>query len=198
MVIVKAVIEPIEDKDLDEVMIIERLSFPTPWPENAFLTEMHQNQLAHYVVARLPIVAPISSLASFSSTSSSSSAIELSSSQVAGYAGVWIVIDEAHVTTIAVHPDLRGKKIGEQLLYYLLKYAIGRNARWATLEVRESNKGAQALYKKYGFSTVGVRKNYYVEEGENAVIMWAGNLKGEGSTKRLESLGKELEESFIC
>lgn len=172
----KVFIELMQDHDVEEIMVIEHLSFPTAWPSSAFQTEMHQNQLAHYVSARLiseeGVVLP----------------------PVVGYAGVWVVIDEVHVTTIAVHPEERGKRIGEQLLYYLLNYGIAKNAKWATLEVRESNKDAQSLYKKYGFSIVGVRKNYYAEEGENAVIMWAGNLQGELFQERLNQLaGKFME-----
>lgn len=172
----KVFLEPMQKHDIDEIMVIEHLSFPTAWPSNAFQTEIDQNQLGHYVVARLiseeGVVLP----------------------PVVGYAGVWIVIDEVHVTTIAVHPEQRGKRIGEQLLYYLLSYGINKNAKWATLEVRESNKDAQTLYKKYGFSIVGVRKNYYAEEGENAVIMWAGNLQGEIFKERLHQLAGKLME----
>lgn len=168
----KIIIEPMRSEDMEDVMVIENLAFPTAWPANAFLSEIKQNQLAYYVVAR------------FGETKESR--------KVVGYAGVWLVIDEVHITTIAVHPEERGKKIGEQLLLYLLNYAINRNIRWATLEVRESNKSAQSLYKKYGFSQVGVRKNYYAEEGENAVVMWAGNLQGELFKERLEYLGKAM------
>ncbi len=165
----KISISPLEEKDVAEIMEIERKAFKSHWPETAFINEIYRNRLAHYFVARHEEV-------------------------LVGYAGIWLVVDEAHITTVAVHPDYRRQRIGEQLLHHLLVVAISKGARWATLEVRESNQGAQDLYKKYGFSSVGVRKNYYTEENENAVIMWAGNLREESFKQKLASLKEELEQ----
>ena len=166
--ILKVSIQPLMESDLDEVMAIEKQTFKTYWPSTAFLNEISNNRLAFYFAARHENV-------------------------LVGYTGIWIVLDEAHITTIAVHPEYRGKKIGDQLLFHLMVFASSKGARWATLEVRESNLSAQNLYKKYGFISVGIRKNYYMEENENAVIMWAGNLRGENFKLKLQKLKESLE-----
>lgn len=176
---VRVAMQPMEDQDIDEVMIIEQASFPTSWPSNAFWNEIHRNKLAQYFVARAPVLKD-----------------GTVSMKLVGYAGMWIVLDEAHITTIAVHPQFKGRKIGEQLLLELFSRGIEKGTKWATLEVRESNRAAQALYKKYGFSQVGLRKNYYLEEKENAVVMWAGNLRGELFKAKLARLKNSLEEAL--
>jgi ribosomal-protein-alanine N-acetyltransferase len=168
MSILKVSIEPLQKKDLDELMAIETQTFKSHWPVSAFLNEIENNRLAYYFGAH------------FEKT-------------LVGYAGIWIVMDEAHITTLAVHPEYRRKKIGEQLLLHLLTVATGKGARWATLEVRESNEAAQALYKKFGFVSVGIRKNYYLEENENAIIMWTGNLRGDAFKEKLEQIRQNLE-----
>ena len=104
----------------------------------------------------------------------------------------WVILEDSHVTTIAVSPELRGKRYGEQMLVHLIDQAVDRGASWLTLEVRESNDVAQALYKKYGFTTVSTRRGYYSDNNENALVMWAGNLKGELYTNRLFSLKAAL------
>lgn len=137
-------------EDVQRVMEIERECFPTPWSESAYLTEM-ANRSAHYVVA-------------------------CSDSQIAGYAGMWIITDEAHITTLGVARAFRGQRIGEQLLVGLLDEARRRGARRATLEVRRSNSVAQNLYRKYGFSPAAIRRAYYTDNGEDAVVMWVDDL----------------------
>lgn len=165
---IKVSIEPFQASDIDAVMAIETQAFKSHWPSTAFLNEITKNNLASYFVGK-------------------------DSGRLVGYAGIWIVVDEAHITTIAVDQDYRRNKIGEQLILHLLTVAISKGARWATLEVRESNQGAQDLYKKFGFVSVGIRKNYYIEENENAVIMWAGNLRGENFKQKLTQIRAELE-----
>lgn len=140
------------EADIPEIMAIEKATWKTHWPESAFMNELNTNRLAHYFTAR-------------------------HEGKVVGYAGVWIVIDEAHITTLAVHADYRRRKIGEQLLMRLLAASFANGARRATLEVRETNLAAQELYKKFGFTVAGTRKNYYQEDHENAVVMWSGNLR---------------------
>lgn len=162
----KVSIHPLVESDVPEIMQIEKTT--SRWPESAFINEITQNKLANYFVARRGQL-------------------------LVGYAGVWLVMDEAHITTLSVHSDYRRRKIAEQLLQHLLTTAIFKGARWATLEVRESNQAAQELYKKYGFTSVGTRKNYYQEDNENAVIMWAGNLRGEVFKERLDKLRQDLE-----
>ncbi len=90
-----------------------------------------------------------------------------------GYAGLWLMSDEAHITTIAVHPKYRGEGIGELLLVQIIDSARDIGARWLTLEVRKSNQIAQALYQKYTFREMGLRRRYYSDDGEDALVMWS-------------------------
>lgn len=150
-VLTQLTIEPMRAEDIPEIMEIERQCFRTPWHENAFYNELY-HQPACYLVAK-------------------------ANGKVVGYAGMWIIMDEAHITTLAVHPDYRRQHIGERLLLALLEIATARRARHATLEVRETNLSAQRLYTKYGFYTVAVRKGYYTDTGENALIMWTPTLQ---------------------
>lgn len=132
--------------DLPEVHAIERASFTTPWPDDAYRSELLTNRLASYLTARL-------------------------GDSVVGFAGLWLMVDEAHITTFAVHPAWRRRGIGERLLVAALDVAIDRGAREATLEVRLSNVAARRLYEKYGFRPVGLRPRYYTDDGEDALIM---------------------------
>lgn len=134
-------------EDIDQVCEIENLSFKTPWSRESFEAEILTNKLARYIVAKVD-------------------------GKVAAYGGMWIVLDEGHITNIAVHPDQRGRKIGEKLVLSLLKKAGSCGARDITLEVRESNTAARNLYRKLGFVDSGVRRGYYSDTGEDAVIMW--------------------------
>ncbi len=161
-------IEPMTHGDLAAVLRIEDLSFSTSWPVNAFANEIRDNKLAHYFIGRI-------------------------GAQVVAYGGIWVILEDSHVTTIAVHPDYRRLKLGEEMLLKLLEEAIARGASWITLEVRESNDAAQKLYRKYGFTTVSTRRGYYSDNGENALVMWAGNLKGELYGARLRALRAALD-----
>lgn len=160
--ITRVEIAPMTAQDIPAVLEIERRSFATPWPREAYTHELDHNRTAVYVVARQDEAA-------------------------VGYAGMWVVMDEAHITTIAVDPPLRGLGIGERLLIGLIDRAIERGARWIQLEVRQSNMVAQRLYHKYGFREVGIRRHYYSDNGEDAVVMWTGNL-GEDFQQRYRSL----------
>ena len=112
--------------------------------------------------------------------------------ELVAYGGIWVIFEDAHVTTIAVLPDWRGRRYGEELLVRMLHEAIDRGASYISLEARESNVVAQNLYRKYGFSQISVRRGYYSDNGENAVVMWAGNLKSELYRNRLATLEAEL------
>jgi [ribosomal protein S18]-alanine N-acetyltransferase len=149
--------------DVPDVLRIEKASFTTTWPSDAFYNELATNKLAHYCVGRVD-------------------------GKIVAYGGIWVIFEDSHITTIAVDPQLRGRKYGELMLIYLLDEAIERGAAWMTLEVRESNVAAQQLYRKYGFTTVTTRKGYYSDNNENALVMWAGNLKGELYRTRLRAL----------
>jgi len=160
-------IDPMVATDLPAVLEIESLSFQSSWPQNAFASEIRDNRLAHYFVGRL-------------------------AGRIVAYGGIWVILEDSHVTTIAVHPTLRGKKLGEELLLHLLREAVGNGASWITLEVRESNDVAQKLYRKYGFTVVSTRRGYYSDNNENALVMWAGNLKGPLYGARLQVLRDTL------
>ncbi|MGB9662448.1 MAG: ribosomal protein S18-alanine N-acetyltransferase [Moorellaceae bacterium] len=135
------------NRHLDEVLEIERASFPTPWPRSSFLNELYANDCAYYYVG-------------------------LHEGKVIGYAGMWIILDEAHVTNIAVHPHFRGRGLGGLLLEVLMQEAIALGADRMTLEVRVSNLTAQHLYERLGFVRAGIRKGYYHDTQEDAIIMW--------------------------
>ncbi len=140
-------IDPMRPVDIEAVTRIDRRCFPAPWLPDSYLTEL-SNRAACYIVAR-------------------------HGQEIVGYGGVWVVMGEAHITTIAVDPDWQGHKIGERMLMALLEDAILRGASHATLEVRESNHIAQRLYCKYGFREASIRKKYYTDNDENAIVMWA-------------------------
>lgn len=148
-------------------MEIERRSYSFAWSRNAFENEL-RNPATVYLIARL-------------------------GEQIVGYAGMWLVVDEAHITTIAVDPPFRGRGIGEWLLHALLGVAIERRMERATLEVRESNQVAQNLYRKYGFRGVALRKGYYSDNKENALVMWLEELQSEAFRAQMQALREGLE-----
>jgi ribosomal-protein-alanine N-acetyltransferase len=143
-------IEPMERHHVTAVAQIEQACFPSHWPESAFLNEL-SNRCARYFVARV-------------------------GNDVIGFAGMWVIMDEAHITTLAVMPQHRRKHVGERLLISLLGAARSLGARRATLEVRKSNEAALRLYDKYAFTSVGLRRGYYADTGEDALVMWVNDL----------------------
>jgi len=156
------------DADVKDVLRIENRSFTTQWPANAFYQELHENKLAFYYVGKI-------------------------AERVVAYGVIWVILEDSHITTIAIDPYYRGKRLGEVLLLKLLDEAIERGASWMTLEVRETNAVAQNLYRKYGFTTVSTRKGYYSDNNENALVMWAGNLRSDLYRARLRSLRATLQ-----
>ncbi|WP_042277621.1 ribosomal protein S18-alanine N-acetyltransferase [[Clostridium] dakarense] len=140
------VIEMMTSKDIDGVFEVERNCFEHHWSKDAFAKEL-KNDVARYLVAKLD-------------------------NKVVGYVGIWFVMDEGHITNVAVHSDYRGKKIGDELVKELVKLCKENNIVSMTLEVRTSNIVAQNLYKKYGFKLAGIRKEYYSDNKEDAMIMW--------------------------
>lgn len=166
---VRLVIEPMRVADLSAVHDIERRSFSTPWPPHAYRTEIETNRLATYLVVRAGRV-------------------------VVGYAGMWLMVDEAHITTFAVIPERRRRRIGERMLVRLFDLATDLKAEWLTLEVRASNFPAQRLYEKYGFHAAGVRRHYYSDNNEDAIIMWTERLRDRAVRERLAKLRSEFEE----
>ena len=139
-------VERMSIADIPAVHRIERRSFSTPWPQNAFEQELTGNRMAHYIVAR-------------------------AGSEVAGYAGLWLIVEEGHITTFGVDPAWRRLGIGLQMLLTLADLSIRIGAAHMTLEVRASNEPAKALYAKFGFTETGVRPAYYTDNGEDAIVM---------------------------
>lgn len=137
--------------DVDGVHAIEEATFPRPWTREDFVKEMTQNACARYLVAE-------------------------QAGEIVGFAGAWIVLDEAHITNIAVAKARRGQGVGKALTRGLLQYAANLGVVYATLEVRRSNGVAQGLYKGLGFVYVGLRKRYYEDNGEDAFIFCCDHM----------------------
>lgn len=138
-------------QDLDRVLEIEALSYHTPWSRRAFTSEVSENSYAHYFAAR-------------------------HDGRIIGYVGMWVILDEAHITNIAVDPQYRRNRVAQRLLEAMFEKAKGFGANRMTLEVRVSNLGAQTLYRKLGFVDRGMRKGYYTDTNEDAIIMWKDDL----------------------
>lgn len=136
-----------KEEDIDHILEIEHASFTSPWSREAFYNELNHNKFAIYIVLEVD-------------------------NEIAGYCGVWIVIDEAHITNIAILPKYRGQKLGEALMAKLFEVAKTMGAKSMTLEVRVTNYIAQSLYRKFGFQKGGIRKNYYTDNQEDAIVMW--------------------------
>jgi [ribosomal protein S18]-alanine N-acetyltransferase len=149
---------PMMPADLDEVMPLERSCFKDPWTRHMYLSDLTGNALATYLVLRLPPGA------------SARKAEQGPAPSLLAYGGFWLLLDEAHIATIASHPGWRGCGLGQCLMLALLDRAIARGAVLATLEVRVGNTPARRLYEKLGFEEAGERRNYY-RDGEDALIM---------------------------
>jgi [ribosomal protein S18]-alanine N-acetyltransferase len=142
-------------EDLDRVLVIERASFPHPWSRHAFTYELSENRVARLWVARAGPEATTPD------------------SPIVGYICLWVIADEVHVTNLAVHPEHRGQGVARQLLGTLLEMYRQQGATRAALEVRPANHQARRLYEAFGFRQVGLRKGYYFDTGEDAVLMEA-------------------------
>ncbi len=141
------IVREMKIEDIAAVFRIEQSSFPTPWSPYAFERELTQNKMARYFVIEVDNL-------------------------VVGYGGMWIIIDEAHITNIAISPEYRNKRLGSILLKAMIDFAEKNGVFKMTLEVRKSNLAAQRLYEKYGFVAAGIRPKYYQDTNEDAVIMW--------------------------
>jgi ribosomal-protein-alanine N-acetyltransferase len=163
---------PMRRRHVRSVLRIEQQVYPRPWSMSLFLSELALRSTRAYFVARV-------------------------GRDVVGYAGLMMSVDDAHITTIAVDPRWHRKHIGMRLLLVLAREAIARDARSLTLEVRLSNKGAQDLYRRFGFGPVGVRKNYYAETNEDALVMWAHEIRGNGYAELLAGLERAIRGETI-
>ncbi|MFQ8603031.1 MAG: ribosomal protein S18-alanine N-acetyltransferase [Anaerovoracaceae bacterium] len=133
--------------DVDDIYEIERLCFPDPWSRDSLIYELDKNPRAFYIVAELD-------------------------DKVVGYAGLWWIGDEGHITNVAVRPGFRNRKIASGIMTVMLDFTTKEGIKHHTLEVRRSNEPAIGLYEKYGFEVEGIRKGYYLNNGEDALIMW--------------------------
>src|SRR5699024_5156658 len=131
----------------EEVIEVEKASFTTSWTADIFYQEITENKYAHYYVLELD-------------------------GKIVGYAGAWIVYEDAQITNIAIRPEYRGKKLGEKLFQFMMQLAMNEGAVRLSLEVRISNIVAQRMYRKFGLVPAGIRKSYYTDNNEDAIVMW--------------------------
>ncbi len=164
----RVAVGPMGLDDLPAIQVIERAAFSAPWPANAYKTELETNKLAHYLVVRV-------------------------GDEIAGFAGLWLMVDEAHVTTFAIAPAWRRNHLAERLLVATFDIALDRRATEATLEVRLSNLAARRLYEKFGFRPVGIRPRYYSDNNEDALIMTTEPLSSPEMVSRLAERRAALE-----
>ncbi len=202
------VIDRMTMSDVPRVIEIERLAYPSTWPPSAYRKELQDNRWAHYIVLRdkqlieersvgfqeqekprKSRLFPLSLLSNRPVATVPSP--ELAS--IVGFAGLWLMVDEAHITTIAMHPEHRRRGLGEFLLVNLIDIAYAIGAKWVTLEVRVSNYTAQNLYRKYGFREAGIRHRYYSDNQEDALIMWTDEI----NSPAYEQKFRELEATLL-
>ncbi len=206
-------IRPMEERDIPQVIDIDNEAFPTQWPRptySAYKNEL-KNRLARYIILAKPNDPSDGSGQQNSTVSSKRSWLSRlfhpkprptctlppsSIEFVIGVAGVWIMVDEAHITTIGLRNNFRRQGFGELLLIATIGLAQQLNANVVTLEVRVSNNTAQTLYKKYGFQEVGRRLHYYSDNGEHALIMTTASIKSPQFTSHFQQLQNEHRQKW--
>lgn len=192
--------------DVPRVVEIERLAYPSTWPPSAYRKELQDNRWAHYIVLRDKKIAeermtvpaqeperprrifPLSLLPGRPTMTMPSPDL----ASILGFAGLWLMVDEAHITTIAMHPNYRRRGLGEFMLVSLIDIAYNIGAKWVTLEVRVTNHSAQNLYRKYGFHEAGVRHRYYSDNNEDALIMWTEEINSPAYKRKYQELKTAL------
>lgn len=200
------VIDRMTMSDVPRVVEIERLAYPSTWPPSAYRKELQDNRWAHYIVLRDKQITEENAPSSASEaekprrffslsflpgrTTTTLSSTSLAS--IVGFAGLWLMVDEAHVTTIAMHPYYRRRGLGEYMLASLIDIAYDIGAKWVTLEVRVTNYNAQSLYRKYGFREAGLRHRYYSDNQEDALIMWTDEINSPAYKQRFQELKMAL------
>lgn len=203
----KLVVEPMELEDISQVLEVDRESYTLPWPASAYRREILHNRNAHYFVLRRapeegeepepaaePEHRPRLAIPFFKWPMRAGEAHKPRSGHILGYAGMWVMVDEAHITTIALRSGWRGRGLGELLLASLISAAQDLGARRLTLEVRVSNETAQALYQKYGFHEEGLRRRYYSDNNEDAYIMSTGPIQAQSYRSAFERLVVTLQD----
>ena len=191
------VIEPMQLRDMAEVMEIERVSFPSPWSARAYRYELRENNLSHYLVARPRRPLAKKEPGFWGRLQRSLGVAAPTGGNILGYGGFWLMMGEAHISTIAVRPEWRRRGIGELLVVAMLERAVELGADLATLEVRVSNVAAQGLYQKYGFARVGLHPRYYSDRGEDALIMTTKHLTSAALQSGFQRLKAELRQRLV-
>jgi len=166
------VIGPMTRRHVPELLAIETRVFPRPWTSNLYYSELAQPSSRIYLVATR-------------------------AGEVVGYIGCMLVIDEGHITTVAVAPEWHRRGIATRLLHAVVSAAIDRGAKSLTLEVRMTNNGAQELYHAFGFVPVGIRKNYYPEVNEDGLVMWASDIDKPEYRERIDALLTKVEATGV-
>ena len=195
-------IDQMHEDDLEQVHAVDILSFPHPWSISPYRNELHARQHSRYLVARVSSQLPqpmrpatwLEQLVQHVAPKPHSTTVTPSRHPLVGHGGIWLSLDEGHITTIAVHPDHRGRGVGELLLIGLIDEAYDLGAQQLTLEVRVSNTTAQRLYNKYGFAEHGIRPRYYTDNNEDAVIMWTDSIHSAGFVQRLREMRSRLHQ----
>ena len=161
-------ISPMASEDIPRIMEIEKQCFQgdDSWTADGFQRELDNKKIAFYITASLD-------------------------GKIIGYMGSWIILEEAHITTFAVDPEYRNRKVASTLMLCFLREAVKQEVHWSTLEVNENNEHAIKLYKRFGYKTVNVRKNYY-GENEDAFLMWLGNMHLKSFSDRLDVIEQEI------
>jgi ribosomal-protein-alanine N-acetyltransferase len=202
------IVRCMQEKDIPQAIEIDREAFPTQWPKPSYTSFKQElrNRLAFYIVVAKPFENEISAQIS-ENKGFLYKLVHLFDQErffgedmttpfkeyLVGIAGFWIMVDEAHITTLATRNAYRRQGIGERLLIQIIEMAAGLHADVVTLEVRVSNKQAQTLYEKYGFRRVGMRRAYYTDNGEDAVIMTTDPLSSSDSQSRLQQFKRAHE-----
>lgn len=155
-------------EDVADIYEIEQLCFPDPWSRDSIRYELEENERAFYLVAE-------------------------HSGKVVGYAGLWWILDEGHITNVAVRPGYRNRKIAEGIIRIMIEHTLSAGILHHTLEVRRDNQPAISLYGKFGFEVDGVRKGYYQFDGEDALIMWRHATDEEVAAWEAAEAAKEAE-----
>ncbi len=186
------VIEEMQWRDVPEVMAVERRSFTLPWSASTYRHEILENANAHYYVLRRR------NGSSGGLTDWLSRLVRREpETPIIGYGGFWMIVDEAHISTIAIDVAWRGRSLGEFLLSSMIEQAMALHAASITLEVRESNLAAQNLYRKYGFTITGKRPRYYQDNFESAFLMTAGRVNTEAYREQLQRLTDALQARLV-
>ena len=158
---------PMRRRHLRSVLQIEAQVYPRPWTLGLFLSELNLHAARSYFVARV-------------------------GGRVVGYGGLMLSMEDAHITTLAVEPAWQRHKLGQRLMVVLIREAVRRGAKNLTLEVRVSNEAAKGLYRRFGLAPAGLRKGYYLESGEDAIVMWAHDIDDAAYSDRLHRLWDEV------